>query len=185
MKVLLRSLLCLIALFCGLASAEVYVASTMATDPVQQSTIVLAGKYEVIQLPGMGSANDFYKITMNTKNAVYRDVTAFIVDEENLISFKQGYRYSGLGYSKAPTPFVIEGSLSSTGKKYLLIDNTYAALIKKKIDFTVESKFELDQAQQEKIKNFFSAYYAGLKKNLIFPDFDIHIEQCGKANAFS
>jgi hypothetical protein len=43
----------------------------------------------------------------------------------------------------------------------------------------------LDQAAQEKIERAFSNLYAGLKKQLIFPDFNIRIEPCGQVNAYS
>lgn len=164
--------------------AEVFVASKMATEPTTQNVIVYAGRYQAIPLQG-GSVNKSYKITINTGNEVYRDLTAYIVDEDNLTSFKQGYRFRGTGYSKAQTPFVIEETVLDAKNRYLLIDNTYAMLIKKKVQFTVETKFELTNEQQENTKKLFSGMYAALKKDLIFPDFDIHIEPCGIANAYS
>lgn len=166
-------------------NAEIYVSPTMRTEPVPANIVVNAGSYQTIPLGKSGNPNDTYRVTINTNNAVYRDITAYIVDEENLISFKQGYRFRGVGYNKTPTPFVIEGTIPSTENRYLLIDNTYAALINKKVVFAVESKFELSSEQQENTKRLFSTMYNSLKKDLIFPDFDVHIKPCGKANAYS
>ena len=182
----LRFILVVIIGFLSLQSnAEVFVSAEMTTDPVTQYIIVSAGSYQAIPLPSSKNLNDSYKITVNTFNAIYRDLTAFIIDEENLTSFKQGYRYKGIGYSKAQTPFVLQGSINSPHQKYLLIDNIYANLINKKISYTVEAKFEASAEQRENIKQLFSKMYAGLKKDLIFPDFNINIQPCGSANASS
>lgn len=182
----LRLVLLALMFFCSTQTkAEVFVAAKMATEPTTENVVVYAGSYKAIPLGQGSNANKSYKITVNTGNEVYRDLTAFIVDEENLVSFKQGYRFRGAGYSKAQTPFVIEETVSDAKNRYLLIDNTYAMVIKKKVNFTVETKFELTAEQQENTKKTFSSMYAGLKKNLIFPDFNIHIEPCGEANAYS
>ncbi|MDD2932568.1 MAG: DUF4344 domain-containing metallopeptidase [Methylotenera sp.] len=181
------SLVLIFFMFFGSApvQAEVFVAPKMATEPITENVVVNAGTYKVIPLGNIGNANQSYKITINTGNEVYRDLTAFIVDSDNLVSFKLGYRFKGTGYSKAQTPFIIEETAPDTKNRYLVIDNTYAMVIKKKVQFTIETKFDLTAEQQEKTKKLFSGIYAGLKKNLIFPDFDIHIKPCAMANAYS
>ena len=54
-----------------------------------------------------------------------------------------------------------------------------------KVNYTLEAKFEASVEQRENTKKLFSNMYAGLKKDLIFPDFNIYIEPCGNANASS
>lgn len=185
MKSLCLIFVVIIGLFSLQSNAEVFVSADVTTDPVSQYTIVNAGSYQAIPLPSTSNLNDYYKITINTHNAVYRDLSAFIVDEQNLTSFKQGYKYNGIGYSKAQTPFVVQGSISSPNQKYLLIDNTYAALIKKKVSYTLEAKFEASEVQRENTKKLFLNMYTSLKKDLIFPEFNIYVEPCGNANASS
>ena len=175
----------IIGLFSLQSNAEVFVSADMTTDPVSQSMTVNAGSYLAIPLPSTSNLNDYYKITINTNNAVYRDLTAFIVDDENLTSFKQGYQYRGIGYSKAQTPFILQGSINSPNQKYLIIDNRYAALINKKVSYTLEAKFQASEEQRENTKKLFSKMYTSLKKDLIFPDFNIYVEPCGNANASS
>ena len=113
--------LCLIfvTIICSISlqlKAEVFVSTDMTTNPVSLQITVNAGSYQAIPLPSTGNLNDYFKITINTHNAVYKDLTAFIVDEENLTSFKQGYRYKGIGYIKAQTPFVVQGSINSPNR---------------------------------------------------------------------
>ena len=175
----------IIGLFSLQSNAEVFVSADMTTDPVSQSMTVNAGSYLAIPLPSTSNLNDYYKITINTNNAVYRDLTAFIVDDENLTSFKQRYQYRGIGYSKAQTPFILQGSINSPNQKYLIIDNRYAALINKKVSYTLEAKFQASEEQRENTKKLFSKMYTSLKKDLIFPDFNIYVEPCGNANASS
>ena len=175
----------IIGLFSLQSNAEVFVSADMTTDPVSQSMTVNAGSYLAIPLPSTSNLNDYYKITINTNNAVYRDLTAFIVDDENLTSFKQGYQYRGIGYSKAQTPFILQGSINSPNQKYLIIDNRYAALINKKVSYTLEAKFQASEEHRENTKNLFTKMYSSLKKDLIFPDFNIYVEPCGNANASS
>ena len=167
------------------SNAEVIVSPVMSIDAIQQNYVVGPGKYTVVALPGKGKPNDSYKITINANNAVYKDITAYLVDEANLRLFQQGYQYSGIGYQKAMAPFVIQGSTQTPGPHYLILDNRFAALISKKLSLTINALFTLDQADQQKIQSGFAAMYANLKNKLIFPDFNIRVKPCGQANAFS
>ena len=168
-----------------LSSAEIIVAPEMSIDAIQQDYVVGPGTYTVVPLPGKGKKDDSFKITINASNAVYKDITAYLVDEANLLLFKQGQQYNGIGYQKAIAPFVVQGSTQTPGPHYLILDNRYAAFISKKLSLSIEAKFSLNQSEQQQIQNLFSNAYAVLKKQLIFPDFNIHIEPCGQANAFS
>lgn len=167
-------------LVCLEVKSEVFVAEKMTSSPTKYNTIVNAGAYQAIPL-----GTNTYKVTIDTNNELYKDLSAYIVDQENLISFQQGYRFKGPGYSKAGTPFVIEDSVSSNQNKYLLIDNRYAMLIKKKVTYIVETKFELTEKEQENHKKLFSSLYAALKNNYVFQDFNIYVKPCGMSNAYS
>lgn len=167
------------------SNAEIIISPVMSIDATQQSYVIAPRTYTVVPLPGRGSPLDTYKISINADNAVYKDITAFLVDEANLNLFKQGQPYKGIGYQKAVAPFVIQGEAQTSGPHYLILDNSYASLISKKLRLTIEGKFPLDPAERKTIENGFAAMYANLKKLLIFPDFNIRIEPCGQVNAFS
>ena len=166
-------------------SAEVFVSPSVSSDIVIKDVVVNAGKYEVIPLDKSGGTNAVYKITVNTGNEVFRDITAFVVDEENLISFQQGYRYKGSGYHKAQTPFIINVAFTTNTNRYLVLDNSYAAIIKKKVRVSIERKFELTPELQEGIKKVFNEFYGGIKASFVAPEFNVKVESCGRANASS
>lgn len=173
------------SLFPLISFAEVFVFPVMATDAVINNYIVSPGSFQIIQLPGKGSVQDTYSIKIDAANAIYKDITAYIIDQQNLSLYQRGYPFRGIGYQKAIAPFVIQGSTQTLGPKYLILDNRYAAIISKKLNISVEAKLPLDLTEQQKIEKTFAQLYANLKINLIFPDFNIHVEPCGQANAFS
>lgn len=174
-------------LFCltQVSSAEVFVSPVMNTDATRQDYVVGPGQYVVVPLPGKGSPRDSYRITINATNAIYKDITAYLVDDANARLFQQGYQYRGLGYEKAMAPFVIQGTTQTAGPHYLILDNSFAAFISKKLNISIEASLPLDPSDQQKLSSSFSAMYTSLKQNLTFPDFNIRVEPCGQVNAFS
>lgn len=161
------------------------VSPIMATDAVMSNYVVEPGSLQVIQLPSKGNIQDTYLIKINAANAIYKDITAYIVDQQNLSLYQNGYPFRGIGYQKAIAPFTIQGSTRTAGPKFLILDNRYAAIIAKKINISIEARFLLDLTEQQKIKDSFTQLYANLKDILIFPDFNIRVEPCGQVNAFS
>lgn len=186
MLTLKKLTLLLIILFLPLVSgAEVILSPVMATDATYNDYRVNPGSLQIIQLPSTGSEEDSYSIKIKASNAMFKDITAYILDQQNLNLYQNGYAFRGIGYQKAIAPFVIQGSTQTTGIKYLVLDNRYAAVITKKINIEIKARFPLSAAEQQKIENTFTKLYSGLKRNLIFPDFNIRVEPCGQANAFS
>ena len=171
-------------LFPLISTAEVIVSPVMATDAIMNNYVVQAGALQVIPLPSKGS-QDSYLIEINATNAVFKDITAYIVDQQNLYLYQAGQPFRGIGYQKAIAPFSIQGSIPAGGSKFLVLDNRYAAIIAKKINIAVKARFPLDTSEQEKIRQSFEQLYTSLQKNLIFPDFNIRVEPCGQVNAYS
>lgn len=165
--------------------AEVFVSPVLNTEPVKKDYVIAPKMYMIVPLPGKGNPNDSYRITINAGNAIYKDITAYLVDSTNLRLFEQGYQYKGVGYQRAMTPFVIQGSAQTPEPHYLILDNRYAAFIAKKLHLTIEASLTLDQANRQMLEKAFANAYLGLKQNLSFPDFNIRVEPCGQVNAYS
>ena len=181
-----RMLLAIILIFMmPFSMAEVFVSPVLSIEPIKQDYVVAPGRYVVVPLPGKGSLNDSYRITINANNAIYKDITAYLVDATNLRLFEQGYQYRGIGYQRAMAPFVIQGGTQTAELHYLVLDNRFAAFIAKKLKLTIEASLTLDQANRQAIEKAFASAYLGLKQNLIFPDFNIRVEPCGQVNAYS
>ncbi|MFZ3017354.1 MAG: DUF4344 domain-containing metallopeptidase [Gallionella sp.] len=175
----------LLLLLPTISSGEVFVSPILGADVVQQYYEVSPGQSVIVKLPGKGSPKDSYKITISATNEIYKDITAYLVDEENLRLFQQGYSYQGNGYQRATAPFVIQGSSQTQGSQYLILDNSYAGFISKKLYVDIEASFQLEPIAQRKLMSSFSGLYAKLKQNLTFPSFNIHVKPCGHVNAYS
>lgn len=169
----------------GCAHAEVVVSPLIASAPISKSWLVKPGAYQVIELPGGGTVNDAYRVTVTINNAVYKDISAFIVDQNNLQLFQQGYAINGIGYQKAQAPFTVQGSTHTPGAHFLILDNRYAAVITKQVGVVIEAKYELSAEDQRHIKDSFEKMYAGIKEQFVFPDFNVYIKPCGQINAYS
>ena len=61
-----------------------------------------AGSVEIIPLGELEPGNR-YSIQIASDNRVYPDISAFVVDRENLDAFRSSQRFSGIGFSKRLT----------------------------------------------------------------------------------
>jgi len=165
--------------------AEVIVSSSASTEETLVHYDIGPGQYVAIPLPSSSTKDDNYSLKVVARNKVYKDITAYLVDEQNLKQFKQGQAYRGLGYSRVITPITITGSTQTPGQKYILLDNSYAGFMTKKMDVYITATLPVGEGKAQELKDSFTKMYEGLKSGFIFKDFNIHIEPCGQVNAFS
>lgn len=182
-KLLLVAFVCVF--FAPVSTAEVIVVPVTSTEEITNHYEIPPQSYQIIPLPGAGNPNDTYSITIQADNAVYKDITAYLVDAPNANLFSQRSQYRGVGYQKAIAPFTIQGSTQTPGPHYLILDNTYAAFITKKLNVSIKAAFPMGQEQVQGLKTSLTAMYEALKKGFVFKDFNIHVEPCGQVNAFS
>lgn len=178
-------LLVLFALVAPIIHAEIIVTPVTSIEEIKNSYVVGPGGHVIVSLPGKGSQKDAYGITIDVDNAIYKDITAYLVDADNLRSYTQHTQYRGIGFIRAKAPFTIQGSTQTPGPHYLILDNTYALFISKKLNVSIKAAFPMDETQTQLIKTKFTAMYENLKKVFVFPDFNIHVQPCGQVNAFS
>ena len=179
------ALFVLIIMAAPIVRAEIIVRPILAPEEVTNNYAVPPGQHLVITLPGTGNPSDAYRISISSNNAVYKDITAFLVDADNLSLFKSGQPYQGIGFQKKVAPFTIQGVTNTPGSHYLIFDNSYALLIQKKLNVSIKAAFQMDSNMQQTLKTSMEGLYTALKKGLIFPDFNIYVEPCNQTNAFS
>ncbi len=165
--------------------AEIIVRSIASPEEVINDYAVPPGQYMVIALPGSGGPKTGYRINISSNNTIYKDITAFLVDAANLNLFKSGQQFQGIGFQKKVAPFTISEETKTLGQYYLILDNSYARLIQKKLRVSIKAAIQMDPGAQQAMKASMESLYATLKKGLVFPDFNIYIEPCGQTNAFS
>src|SRR5689334_10696501 len=101
-------------LFWGSAHADVTVSSMFVTDPAEQRVEIPAGRAFIVNLPG-GFAGDRYEIQVDLGNQVYRDISAYVVDDANLTRFQRRERFTGEIRQKALAPFSIQYTAFAPG----------------------------------------------------------------------
>lgn len=167
-----------------MSRAEVNVARTFSTHVFGEAVNVGAGQYWIYPLPGT-IPGDVYQVGIGTGNAVWRDISAFVMDEENLDRFKAGMQFRAQGRSKGITPFQFEATRPGTDRLYLVLDNRYALFITKKASVAVKLSTQLPDGAAQDLEKRYSALYGKLKESFVFKDFDINVRPCGQVNATS
>lgn len=162
-KPLVRELAMLVALLFSnaVALADVTIARVFVTEPVVQTVEIGPGRFVAVPLPG-GNPGDRYRVEVELGNQVYRDISAFIVDEANLQRFQRRERFIGQGKQRAQTPFAIDHQVTSPGRYFVLLDNSYALLIKKTVSVTTRMATEMPPEAAKSMHEGISTLYAGL-----------------------
>lgn len=165
------------------AIAEVFVSKT-ASNVIQKSDVVGFSK----ALPySIGNANpgDSFDVVVALDNDVFRDISAYVVDEINLNLLRQQLPFKYTGVQKGLSPIRFSAKAESYGPHYLVLDNRYAKVINKKVRFGVTAHTSMSSEQVTQIKRGMEKLYLSLKSQFVFTDFNIYIKPCKQANAFS
>lgn len=179
--------LTVLALFLGVvppSSAEVFVSRTFSTDVSQQQASLGAGQFRVWPLGG-GLPGDVYDVQVNLGNAVYRDISAMVVDEQNLQLFRLHQPYRAHGKQKGLAPFSFRAGVEESGPHYLILDNSYAMLIAKKAAVGVRLTHTLSDKAASDLQSLLEKTDVLVHRRFVSPDFNITVRPCGQANAFS
>jgi Putative metallopeptidase len=150
-----------------------------------------ATKFEVIVPPsqlkvvglGLLKTGDQIAIQIDAANSVYNDITACITTEAEARAYTP--RSPCRGQVKGKTPIRIRDQASSDAAYYLVLDNTYAAVIKKPISGTIITRKALSLEEKQQIKNGFQSVQSNMASTYEKSDFNILVKPCGQSNAFS
>lgn len=170
-------------LSCCMANAEVNI-SNVSSQIINGSDFVKSQSLSIIPL-GKTRPNDMFKVSVAVDNDVYRDISAYVVDEINLNLMNQQLPFRYAGALQALSPINFSAQSNNYSEYFLVFDNRYANLINKKIRYSIVSYKSIDAETVSKIKSGFGQIYSSLKQQLVFEDFDINVKPCNQANAFS
>src|SRR5450830_1112077 len=179
------SLFILFAITAPILHAEIIVELMVSLDEIKKSYVVEPGGFVTVPLLGKGTLEDTYSITITKENSTSKDITAYLVDEDNLRLFIDHSQYHGIGFQRASPPFNIRSSTRTSEPHYLVLDNTYDIVYPKKINISIKESWLLGETQRQIVKTSYESLYESLKKIFVFPDFDIYLQSCGQANAYS
>jgi len=82
-----------VVLISPVVHAKIIMAPIVATEKTTTYYEVAPQTYMSIPLPGSNKANSIYTVRITSDNKVYKDITAFLVDEENKSLFSRGMQY--------------------------------------------------------------------------------------------
>lgn len=173
----------LLLLLSPVVAAQVYVSDSIpnAIDKADTVKYGQANPHFIMN----ASPGDSFAVTVVVDNAIYHDLSVYLVDEINYNLFRQQLPFRYTGVQKGISPIRFSSNATSYGPYFLILDNRYARVIDKKVRFEVKTLSSMSPERVEKIKGGMEMIYANLKKSFVFPDFDIHITPCNQVNAFS
>jgi Putative metallopeptidase len=168
-----------------MASAEVIIAPQAVSTAPKQHVVVPAQRLAIYELGNL-EPGDAVAVQVDIANAVYKDLSVYVVDVANVALVRQNlaFRFQ-VGALKKVAPFRLSTKIATGGPYYLVLDNRFAAIIEKKVDYQVALLKQLSQEQIQAQKVPLEKLYAGLKNTFAFKDFNIHVRPCGHINAFS
>lgn len=175
--------ICLVALLSVHASH----AATVEVDRFFQGTndaqeVVPPAQFKAIPL-GQLKAGDQIAVQVNASNKVYNDITACFATESEARSYTS--RSPCHGHVKSKTPFVIEARAQESGRHYLILDNSYAALIKKTVSVRTTVRKSLSDEEMSKLTSFFKGVQTQISSTFENSEFNVYVKPCGQSNAFS
>lgn len=178
-----NALFLIVLLFAQPALAQVHVYPNI-TFTINKQVNVPPRHYKAIPIAN-AQPGDQFDISLNIRNAVYRDISAFVTDETNLNLYHQGLPFKHVGPGRRNAPIHISAKAWSYGTYYLVLDNQYANFITKKAEFQAEIHTRMPAKVQAGLRKALTKEYEKLQSKFIFPSFDINVRPCGQSNAFS
>lgn len=144
---------------------------------------VEAGKFKIHRI-GNFNRGDRLLARVEVSDPLFPDVSAYILDEFDFSLVKLGKEFKRQGYSKKAAPFDIKYEAAAAGPLYLMLDNSYAALVGKNVRAQLFHMGK-DPDFASTVHSMLDATYSDLEKLFVFPPFDMAVEPCGQENAFS
>lgn len=144
--------------------------------------IIEANQYKILQL-GAWRVGDKLAIQVGARNAVFNDITACILTEDEARNYQP--RGGCRGRVKTMTPFLLQWQVEVEAKHFLVLDNTYANFVKKTVGVDVKFLKILTQQEVSSLAAPFESIRASIERAFENADFNIKVKPCGESNAYS
>lgn len=145
-------------------------------------TVIAPSQYRMIPI-GSLTAGDAIAIDVFVTNKIYNDITACVASEAELASYRSGGACRG--FIRARTPLRLQGRAQASGMHYLILDNGYAAFIKKTASVQITTNKRLAQEDAQRLTAVFESVRAQMHRSFENADFNVFVKPCGSSNAFS
>lgn len=181
---MMRKVLIFLACLCA---ATTNFAANVEVDRYFQGTtsvtdVVMPGQFKMISI-GTLKMGDQIAVQVDLENKVYNDITVCIASEMEAQTYSRQGTCRGL--VKARTPVALRDQVQSDGKYFLVLDNSYAALIKKSFSVRISTRRSLSLEEVSQLKSLFQQIHDSMTSTFEKSDFNIYVRPCGESNAFS
>lgn len=144
--------------------------------------VIEAHQYKLLPL-GSWRVGDKLAIQVGARNAVFNDITACILTEDEARNYKP--RGGCRGRVKTMTPFLLQWQVEVEANHFLVLDNTYANFIKKTVSVNVRYQKFLNQQEVARLAVPFESIRTAIERTFENADFNINVKPCGESNAYS
>lgn len=144
--------------------------------------VVPANQLKAIPL-GSWRSGDRLAIQVGARNAVFNDITACVLTEDEARNYRSGAGCRGR--VRTMTPFLLQWQVEAEGKYFLVLDNSYANFIKKTISVDLRFRRVLTADERSRLAARFESIRAGIASTFEDADFNINVKPCGESNAYS
>jgi len=162
-------------------------AGTVQVDPSFQAIaeleeVVGPGQFKLIPI-GSLKAGDKVGVQVVAANKIFNDITACIVPEADARAYTP--KAPCRGQVKAKTPILLKEDITSDSNYFVVLDNSYAALVKKPVSVTITTRRNLSAEEADNIKGGFQGIQSMISATFEDSDFNLIVKPCGQSNAFS
>lgn len=165
------------------AFAGGYVADVLRFKVDDGHAEVQAGRFWFKPLPTFSDAELEVGITVHNK--IYNDVDALVCTERELSLYRAGRPARCAGVNRGKGSFTFRAPAHSPERLYLVINNSFSLVVKKKVSFTVFVRDRIDQVKRRALEDGLAKGSAAVSMMFEVPEFDLRVEPCGQDNAYS
>ncbi len=141
------------------------------------------GRYTA--LPFAAPANSSFDVRIDIFNQSFADLSVWVCDEIGMQRYKNRQQNNCRGYARQKRRIEFRWPVTRRGTYYLVLDNTYASVIKKSVGVSLRLNGRFD----EQLRALFETGLFGISQQLNatfdIPNIDFSIRPCGTINAFS
>lgn len=146
------------------------------------ASAVAPSQFKLIPI-GQLKAGDQFAVQVDAANKVYNDITACVATESEARSYTP--KGQCRGQIRTKTPIVLKEQAAADGSYFIILDNSYAALITKQLTVTITTRKALAPAELANIKGGLERVQASMTAMFEGSDFNLIVKPCGQSNAFS
>lgn len=165
--------------------ADVIVAPMMQSQTLAYQTLTVNGG-SFTSYPLALQAGENVTVGLNVSGILDSTIQTWLVDLSNFQLLQAGQPFGA--WQNASPRVVSQGAIAftapATGVYYFVLDNR-ANLTTRSVGIRIDKAVSAPATQMAAVKELYKARYDGLKGLFAFPDFDIHVQPCGRINAFS